>query len=78
MRVEHPDTKGAGDCEAGTPPGRNSRAAPAGSALSCVANGRLRHMLDRRPKPAAWVLAPIPPGRALCKGDAVACPAGDK
>ena len=45
VRVEHPDTKGAGDCEAGTPPGRNSRAAPAGSALSCVANGRLRHML---------------------------------
>ena len=45
VRVEHPDTKGAGDCEAGTPPGRNSRAAAAGSALSCVANGRLRHML---------------------------------
>ena len=40
-----PDTKGTGDCEAGTLRERNSRAAPAGSALSCVANGRLRHML---------------------------------
>ena len=36
MRVEHPDTKGAGDCE-GCPRGVG--------ALMCVANGRLRHML---------------------------------
>ena len=49
VRVEHPDGKGAGDCEAGTPPGRNSRALH-------VANGRLRHMLigyaDGRPRPS--------------------------
>ena len=36
VRVEHPDTKGAGDCE-GCPRGVG--------ALMCVANGRLRHML---------------------------------
>ena len=32
---------------------------------------------DRRPKRAAWVLAPIPPEQGSLQGDAVAWPAGD-
>ena len=44
--VEHPDTKRAGELRGRDSSGGGTpSAAAAGSALSCVANGRLRHML---------------------------------